>query len=394
MSNTNKNKVVLQRIEEAISRIENKESEFFFFVPDSRNNPSGGLCYLYDMAKTINNMGHKVTMLYQTPNEYTQEELDELTTQGKPYDTNRVFIGVRDWLGDSYADLPHLNIAKEEWKVSPGDFLFIPEAFSSLMFETFKNNIPCKRYVVLQNFNYLTEFIPLGVEWANYGIADVITSSEVQANRVKSVFPYVRTTIIPPGIPSYFRKPVLPKKLVVSVIASSKSDVNRMIKTFYWKYPKFKFITFDDLRGYPRDSYAERLKESAITLWVDDKTSFGYGALEAMKCGNIVIGKLTEDVQDWMKRENKLADNIIWFQNLDDVPKILNSVLISWMLDEVPAEIVNAIEETNKMHTEEEWVKNVTNFVEGIKAERIREFKGAESVAKAKISEEKNREKK
>ena len=278
--------------------------------------------------------------------------------------------------------------------MSPGDFLFIPEAFSSLMFETFKNNIPCKRYVVLQNFNYLTEFIPLGVEWANYGIADVITSSEVQANRVKSVFPYVRTTIIPPGIPSYFRKPVLPKKLVVSVIASSKSDVNRMIKTFYWKYPKFKFITFDDLRGYPRDSYAERLKESAITLWVDDKTSFGYGALEAMKCGNIVIGKLTEDVQDWMKRENKLADNIIWFQNLDDVPKILNSVLISWMLDEVPAEIVNAIEETNKMHTEEEWVKNVTNFVEGIKAERIREFKGAESVAKAKISEEKNREKK
>ena len=78
MSNINKNKVVLQRIEEAIGRIENKESEFFFFVPDSRNNPNGGLSYIYNMAMTIHNMGHNVTMLYQTPNEYSQEELDEL----------------------------------------------------------------------------------------------------------------------------------------------------------------------------------------------------------------------------------------------------------------------------------------------------------------------------
>jgi hypothetical protein len=297
-------------------------------------------------------------------------------------------------LGDAYADIPHLNIAKEEWRVSPSDFLFIPEAFSSLMFETFKNNIPCKRYVILQNFNYMTEFIPLGVEWANYGIAEVITPTAVQANRVKSVFPYVKTTIIPPMIPSYFREPILPKKLIVSVIASSKSDVNRMIKTFYWKYPKFKFVTFDDLRGYPRSTYAERLKESAITLWVDEKTCFGYGALEAMKCGNLVIGKLTEDMQPWMVKDNKLTYNVIWFQNLDDVPKLLNSVLISWMLDEIPGEIIKSMEETNKMYTEEEWIKNMTNFTEAIKNERIREFKSAESVAKSKISEEKNREKK
>ena len=93
--------------------------------------------YIYQLAKTLKDKNYKVKMLYQLENEYTQSEIDELKRKEKPIDERRVFTGVGEWLGEEYMKLPHMNISKEEWKVSPSDFLFIPEVFSSLMKQTY-----------------------------------------------------------------------------------------------------------------------------------------------------------------------------------------------------------------------------------------------------------------
>jgi len=367
----------LERIENEINKLKNKDFTMFFFTIDSKNVPNGSLVYTYDLALSMHKLGYKVTMLYQLDNELSPREIKKRQAKGT-YDPmgEQIFCGVKDWMGEEYANLPHINISHQgSWQVSPSDFLFIPEAFSSLMVQTYLHKIPCQRYVLLQNFDYVTDFIPIGSQWLNFGIRDCIATTELQANLIKDVMPYVRTKVLNPHIPEYFRKPVAPKKLVVNVISKKQSDVNKLMKTFYWKYPIYKFISFKDLRGMNREHYAETLKEGAITVWVDTDTPFGYGALEAMRCNNIVIGKLPEHIQEWMLNdEGEIIDNAIWFDSFDQLPDILADVIASWMQDEVPQVLYDNMAKTNLKYTQEEWNKNVEKLADNLVLTRIREF--------------------
>ena len=151
-----KNKIIIERIEKAIEQIDKKESTLYFFISDCKNTPNSNTQYIYQMAKGVQDLGYKVCMLYQINDEYTPKELEQMKKKGQPFEPFRVFEGVGKWMGEEFGNLRHLNIANGNWKVSPSDFLFIPEVFPSLMRETFEKNIPCKRYVILQNFNSYT----------------------------------------------------------------------------------------------------------------------------------------------------------------------------------------------------------------------------------------------
>ena len=369
---------VVDRIEKNIESLEKKDFTLFFFTIDSKNSPNATLAYEYEFAYTLSKMGYNVCMLYQLDNELSQRQVKKLKARNSydPMD-QQVFCGVGDWMGAEYAQLPHINITKRDvWSSAPADFLFIPEAFSSMMLQTKIHKVPCKRYVLLHNFNYVTDSMPLGTQWSNFGIYDCIATTQLQADMIKEVFPYVKTSIVKPAIPDYFRKPVKPKELLVNVISKKQSDVNKLMKTFYWKYPVYKFVSFTDLRGKSREFYAEELKRSAITVWIDEDTSFGYGALEAMRCGNIVIGKLPENIQEWMLNEDgEIRDNAIWFDNMRQLPDILADVIGSWMQDEVPEVIYKEMEETNKLYTKKDFEKSLDELIEGMVEQRKVEFK-------------------
>lgn len=383
-----KNQNIVKRIDNAIYDINKKKSNLFFFVVDSKNIPNSSMAYIYQMAKYFSTEGYNVTMLYQLPNEYTQEEYDELIKKDEYIDEDRVFHDASTWMGEEYSGIPHLNISKDEWKVSPSDFLFIPEVFSSLMFETYKHNIPCKRYVILQDFNLVTEFIPLGVQWSNYGIYDAICTTKLQENKIKEVFPYIRTTVLNPYIDDCFRSNVKPKKLIVNVIAKDQKDVHKIIKPFYWKYPIYNFISFRDVRNFPRHEYANILQEGAITIWVDSDSAFGYSPLEAMRCNNIVIGKMTDDIMEWSGENGKLYDNVIWFNNINDVHKIIASVIGAWMRDEIPEELKQAVEKTNRLYTFSDWKEKANDLIKSIMDNRIKELEETKIIAKQKETNE------
>lgn len=368
---------VIKRIENEISKLNNKEFTLFFFTIDSKNVPSGSLVYTYELALSMQKLGYNVKMLYQVENELSERQIRKQKERGtyNPGD-EQVFCGVGDWMGEEYGQLEHVNISKKDsWQVAPSDFLFIPEAFASLMSQTYIHKIPCKRYVLLQNFDYVTEFIPFGMQWLNFGIRDCVAISELQANLIKDVMPYVKTDVIKPYIPEYFRKSVKPAKLIVNIISKKQTDAYKIIKLFKWKYPIYEFVTFADLRNMPRNYYAESLQEGAITIWLDDETPFGYGALEAMRCNNIVIGKIPDRIQEWMLDEDgNIIDNAIWFNNLDELPDILAKVIGSWMQDNIPSIILENMEKTNKLYTKEEWDVNVESFVKNIIEERTKEL--------------------
>lgn len=371
----NKNEIVLKRVEEAIRNIDEKTCKLYFFVSDCKNIPNSNSLYIYNIAATLKEKGYNVCMLYQLNNEYTQHELKKLHKLNKPIDELRVFEGISKWLPmERYTSLQHLNIANGTWSVSPSDFLFIPEVFSSLMKETFDKHLPCKRFVILQNFRYVTEFIPYGDQWASYGITDAIASSEQQSELIRSVFPYVHCEILSPYFSEPLTKPKKAKKLIVNIASPKNSDIEFIIKTFYWKYPTMQFVTFRTLRNLPFNEYAEMLKEGCITIWHDPMSSFGYSALDAMKCGNIVIGKVPDVIPQWMRKGDSLKDNGIWYDNINDVADILAKVVGTWMRDEVPSEIYEAMEDTTEQFGFKKWDNTIEELFANILNNRKKEF--------------------
>lgn len=381
--NENDRKAV-ERIEDAIKKLENNEFVLYFFVVDCNNVPNGNMQYMYQLAKTLKDKNYNVKMLYQLENEYSKSEIEELNRKEQPIDERRVFTGVGDWLGEEYMKLTHMNISKEEWTVSPSDFLFIPEVFSSLMKQTYQYKAPCKRIVVLHNYDYITEFIPFNDEWGTYGIHDVIVNTEQQGKLINGVFPYVKYKVLNPYISDIFRKPIKPKKLIVNIVSKKTEDVNKIMKQFYWKYPMYKFVSFRDLRGYPKQAFAEYLQESAITIWIDSETPFGYSAIEAIKSGSIVIGKVPEHMPEWMCDESGLIDNGVWSYDINTIPDILSHVLGSWMQDKIPPILYENMEKMENIYTFDQYEKNLESIIKGYVEERINEFKEVKHTINAK----------
>lgn len=363
-----KNKVAISRIDEEIAKIDKKENTVYFFVLDTKGNPSGSLEYIYKLAMILKENKYNVAMLYQL-------------AEGEE------FVGVREWLGDKYADLTHEDIGGEDVKVSPSDILFIPEIYANVMIQT--KNLPCKRIALLQNYDYILEQMPMASQWGNIGIMDCLTNTELNKQLLTEIFPYVKTHVVEPYIDDIYGETTEPKKLIINIISKNQEDINKIIKPFYWKYPAYKFISFRDLRGYPKEKYSEMLREAAITIYVDDNTSFGYGALEAMKSGSIVIAKTPNMAQRWMENDEKtnLRDCCVWFDNFHELHRIIASVIRSWMADSVPSEIKENAKKSLEMYSYESTEKNVLEYIVNILENRKKEMESIKVVIKEKSKE-------
>lgn len=350
-----KEEKALKRVKQEIEKIDKNKNSVYFFVLDTKGNPNGNLQYIYDLAFIAKNEGYNVGMLYQS-----MDKKDE-------------FVGVKDWLGEEYASIPHYDIAKNEVDVGPADILFIPEIFANVMNQTKK--LPCKRIAIFQNYDYLVEQMPFAVQWGDFGIMNAITNSNANAELLKDIFPYVKTKIINPFIGKMFGTTSEPKKMIVNIVANDQEDINRIIKPFYWKYPSFKWVSFRDLRGFPKEQFAKALSEAAITVWIDRNSSFGYSALEAMKSGSIVIAKVPDDTLDWMKEEDeksiaRLGNCCIWFDDIHTVQKAIANVVRAWITDKVPAEIVKAEKETSEKYSFDTSKKEFIDYLSGVINER------------------------
>lgn len=366
---------IIKKIEESVDKLQKKDFTLYFFVIDTKGVPSGNIQYIYETAKDLTEIGFNCAMLYQQETKTVQ---DRSIVNGKEVITNKEvsipFVGVKDWLGDDYNNIKHYSINNDNIGVSAHDFLFIPEIFANVMNQT--KDLPCKRVIICQNINFITEFIPLGVSWDNYNIFDVLTTSETQAKDVKEFFPSMRTKVVEPSIPNYFRNNEEPKKLMVSIVAKDQTYVNKIVKQFHWKFPQYRWVTFTDLRGLNREVFANTLRESAFTIWIDDDTYFGYAPIEAIKSGSIVIGKLPDVIPEWIyddKKENILS-NGLWFDNFKDIHKIIAQGIKLWLNDEIPQFIYDDMEETAKKYTPSKKKETLKTVFESYIDERITEL--------------------
>ena len=351
-------------LENELKKYENKEFNVYFFVLDTKGNPSGTLRYIYQTAKSLADKGYKVTMLHQ----------------------EKEFVGVADWLGEEYAALPHKNVEKENVEIGAADFVFIPEIYANVMSQT--KNLPCKRVALLSNLGYLTEVIPVGVTWENMGIRDVVTTSKSFKTTIKDYFPDVNARVVAPFIPEIFKKNEKPKNLLINCICKNPSDINKIIKPFFWKYPIYKWVSFRDLRGLPQDVFAEALRDSAITIWIDDDSSFGLSLLESVKCGCLTLAKVPDNIADWMIDDTHTLDkSVIWFDDIQNVPDMVASIVRTWLIDEVPAELETEAERVRGLYSQREHEAQVVDvYINGIFKDRENEIKEAIEQFKAQLN--------
>lgn len=367
---SNKKEAALERVRQEIEKIDKNENKVMFFVIDTKGIPSGSLEYIYNLAMFAKNEGYNVSMLHQ------DEE----------------FVGVGEWLGEEYANLEHINVTDGSTEVSPGDILFIPEIFSNVMNQTKK--LPCKRIAILQNYNYIVEQMPLSVQWGDFGIMECIVNTEQNSRFLSEIFPYVKTKLIKPFIGKKFGKTSAPKNLIVNIVAKDSSDVNMIVKPFYWKFPSFKWVSFRDLRGLPKEEFAKSLRESPITIWIDEDASFGYSALEAMKSGAIVISKVPTMPLEWMipddeEKAGTLRNCCVWFDDIRQCHKQIASVIRSWITDNVPNVVYREAENVLTNYSEQETKDTFLAYLKGLIANRRNEM---ETLLKMQEKEDKDNE--
>ena len=183
---TDKEQKIVENIDKEIERIDNSQSNVYFFVLDTKGVPDGSVEYIYKLAKILSDNGKNVTMLYQ---ENLIDKKDDKGVIVKDENGNNMkedpFVGVEKWLGKEYSELPHANTISTNINVKSSDILFIPELFASVMKETRK--FPCERIVIAQNYNFIAESMPLGDQWGDYGIIKAIVPTQTNADLIKDL---------------------------------------------------------------------------------------------------------------------------------------------------------------------------------------------------------------
>ena len=353
----------LNNIRKSIEKINNKDFGIYFFTIDSKGNPTAGISNIYEHVKKLRELGYNAQILHDK-NDYKLRE-----------DENG--MGIAEWMGEEYANLPHISIESQTLQVGPSDFVIIPEAFASIMKNT--ANFPCKRIVFLQSYEYIFEMLEIGEGWEQFGIKDVITTSKNLSNYVNSLFRGLTTDIIPVSIPDFFKDSDKPKVPTVAMCARDKRELLKIVKIFYQKYPHYRFITFRDMSGMSREDFAGELSKCFLSVWVDEMSSFGTFPLESMKVNNPVIGKIPRMIPEWMGEVDEtgnllLNDNGIWTPNLNAIPDIIATMFGLYLEDAIPENILTGMVEWKDKYSTENFNNSIEVVYDNIFKRRILEL--------------------
>ena len=335
-----------EQLQKALNILENNEGNIYFLTLDTKGVQKASIAMNYDLVKILTEKGYKAHIMHQ------EEEY-------KP---------PVEWLGEEYKGLSHKCISKNEIQVNPADTVFIPEIFGNVL-EQIKD-FPCEKIIFCQAYDYIFETLQPGWTWLNYGITKCITTCESQKEYIKSVMPSVNVDIIPFYFPEYVEKSKAPKPPVVAIHTRDARDTSKIIKTFYIKFPQFRWIAFKDMRNLSRQKFAESLQDTCVSVWVDDISGFGTFPLESMMVGNPVIGKLPNLKPDWLNEHNG-----IWTYELNKIVDIVGAFIKNWLEGEVPKELYehinNTISTCRKLDTE----KSICNYIEKLTQDKIEELK-------------------
>jgi hypothetical protein len=334
----------LEKIEKIISNIENKGIKFYFFMP-SIETPNSSMYQIYWNASVVKEMGYESIIL---------TESDDYK---KPY-----------FVDENLMKMKHTRVTNKI-SIAPEDFLIIPEIFTNVM-EQLKN-FTCEKIVLLQSLDYSLHALTPGIQWSDFGITKILTVSDKLKSMVHDFFgEYYNIKRYKIGISDIFKWKGELKKPIISFISRNGNDITDIIKLFYLKYPHFRFITFQELSGLDRETYAKKLKDSVACLWIDNISTFGTAPLECMKANTVPIALIPRIEHEYIEDYSG-----IWVYEIFKLPDMIASVLTKFLEDEIPVEFENKMKEISDKYTTEESKESIISVYSEFIDERLNYFK-------------------
>ena len=319
----------IQKLEASIEKLKDKKNRLYFLVQDTKGNAKASIKYIYDVAYHLHNNGYNVIIIH--------EQAD--------------YKGVGSWLSEKYMSIPHKPIEGQNLEISPEDFVVVPELYGHVMEQISK--LPCGKIVISQSYDYILETLPPGSSWSQYGFLKCITTTKEQEEYLSNIMKNVSIDVLTPYISENFKKKSLPPKPIVSVHTREQRDTMKIIKSFYLKYPQFRWITFRDMRGLSEHEFASLLEDSFVSVWIDDISSFGTFPLESMKTGTPIIGKIPNIKPEWMYEHNG-----IWTNDILSIVDILAEFVQNWLEDNIAEKLYESGTETAETFSNKEEFEN------------------------------------
>ncbi len=176
--------------------------------------------------------------------------------------------------------------------------------------------------------------------------------------------------IVEPYITEEFHPKNTPAMPIIGVHAKEQSDAINLIKTFYLKFPQYRWFTFRDLRGLSEKEFANSLRDCFLSVWIDDHSGFGTFPLESMKTGVPVIGKVPNLQPDWMNEENG-----IWITDQTLFPDLVADYIQNWLEDNIDPKIYEEMKKTVERYSDKQKFESmVVDLFEGYLSTRADSF--------------------
>lgn len=331
--------VLKEKVEVTINNLRERKSKIYFLVQDTKGNAKASTRYIYQIAKTLKDNGFNPVILHEK-NDYTK---------------------ISSWLSEEYDEIDHQSIENQNLEISPEDFLIIPEIFGFIMDQV--KNLPCAKIVLAQSYSYILETLNPGQSWSQYGFIKCITTNNKQKEYIEVLMRQNTFDILTPYITDNFYPRKLPPMPIIGIHTRDQSDAINIIKSFYLKFPQYRWFTFRDLRGLSEKEFGNSIRECFLNVWIDDDSGFGTFPLESMASAVPVIGKVPNLQPDWMNEENG-----IWIKDKLLIVDVIADFIQNWLEDNVKPELFDAMKETsekfkNKQNFENEVVKLFDSFM-------------------------------
>lgn len=335
-----------EKVKQSINILRDKQARIYFLVQDTKGNAKASVRLIYQMAKTLKDNGFNPIILH--------EKAD--------------YAGVVAWLDEEYMSIPHRAIEGQNLEISPEDFLVIPEIFGYVMDQV--KQLPCAKIVLTQQYAHMLETLQPGQTWNQFGFLKCITTSSKQKEYIERVMRQISFDIIDPLISEEFTPKSTPAMPIIGVHSKEQSDAINLIKTFYLKFPQYRWFTFRDLRGLSEKEFANSLRDCFLSVWIDDHSGFGTFPLESMKSNVPVIGKVPNLSPDWMSEENG-----IWVTDQTLLPDLVADYAQNWLEDNIDPQIFEKMKETVKRYTDKQkFESTVVSLFEGYLTTRADSF--------------------
>ena len=308
----------IQKLEGSIKNLKEKKSKIYLLVQDTKGNAKASISYTYHLGMALLEKGYNPIILHEKPD----------------------YVGVAGWLGNEFMEkLPHRAIEGQNLEVAPEDFIIIPELFGFVMPQITK--LTCGKIVLCQAYDHILETLQPGQTWAQLGFYKCITTSEKQKEVIEGIMRNTSFDVLPPFISENFEPSKFPAKPFVAIHSREQRDTANFIKSFYVKFPQYRWITFRDMRGLSEKEFANAIKDCFLSVWIDETSGYGTFPLESMKTGVPVLGLTPNVIPQWMNEDNGL-----WINNKTQLVDFASQFLQNWLEENVNVGLYEGMKKT------------------------------------------------